>query len=329
MVRKGDTLIEVCIAIGIFSLIAIGVASVMSSGTAGSQTALETTLTREEIDTQAEAIRFVHSAYMASKNVSSTAYTSLWNEITKNAIDSNNTNFDSNYAPDDCKALYDGNILATQHAFILNPRDLNNGTSAYISINNSQNKNKFTYTTTYPRLLFGSKEEGGLVGSNSTALASAEGIYVIAVKDPGTEMVVDSTNPTSTSAYYDFYIRSCWYGTDSERPSTISTVIRLYDPPASSGAPAIKDNFVQISFSANTGRGNASNFINIPSSITLYAGQSTTLPGVNSSRFLGWINKENNNYYNAGDRIEAPATIESNIYIELVADLLQQPFEID
>ena len=53
MVKKGDTLVEVTLAIGIFSMIAIAVASVMSGGTASAQLALETTLAREEIDTQA------------------------------------------------------------------------------------------------------------------------------------------------------------------------------------------------------------------------------------------------------------------------------------
>ena len=30
----------------------------------------------------------------------------------------------------------------------------------------------------------------------------------------------------------DFYIRTCWYGVNANEPSTISTVIRLYDPNA-------------------------------------------------------------------------------------------------
>ena len=68
MVKKGDTLIEVTLAVGIFSMIAVAIAAVMSSGTAGAQTALETTLTREEIDTQAEAIRFIQTSYSTNKN---------------------------------------------------------------------------------------------------------------------------------------------------------------------------------------------------------------------------------------------------------------------
>ena len=48
-VKFGDTLIEVTLAIGIFSLIAVGVVSVVSGSTSRAQVALEQTLTREEI----------------------------------------------------------------------------------------------------------------------------------------------------------------------------------------------------------------------------------------------------------------------------------------
>ena len=80
MIKKGDTLVEVTIAIGIFSLIAISVASVMNSSSSGAQLSLETTLAREEIDTQAEAIRFIHNAYTTHKETSDNAQslTSLW-----------------------------------------------------------------------------------------------------------------------------------------------------------------------------------------------------------------------------------------------------------
>ena len=62
-------------------------------------------------------------------------------------------------------------------------------------------------------------------------------IYIVAVKDNETTSLyntdkLDTERVKDTSAFYDFYIRTCWYGTDAEEPSTISTVIRLYDPDA-------------------------------------------------------------------------------------------------
>ena len=66
--KRGDTLIEVMLAVGIFSMVAVAVVAVMSGGTSSAQTALETTLAREEINTQAEALRFIQSSYIAEKD---------------------------------------------------------------------------------------------------------------------------------------------------------------------------------------------------------------------------------------------------------------------
>ena len=70
--------------------------------------------------------------------------------------------------------------------------------------------------------------EGLAEQSSKTGLYRAEGIYVIVVKDQKTTNIVG--NSQKSSAFYDFYIRTCWYGSGDQNPSTISTVIRLYDP---------------------------------------------------------------------------------------------------
>ena len=253
--KRGDTLIEVVIAVGIFSMIAIGIASVMSSGTSGAQTALETTLAREEIDAQAEALRFIQSSYAADKHAADKRYSTLWNKITNKAI--NIGDFSTNedlkkqileYTPTSCDdgTIYE-NTQIKNAAFIINPRALNSFSAntvntVYLDYSNNHGDNGiFKKASTYPRLIFGSKTTGtdeniNLDTSSSyTNLYRAEGIYVIAVKDADSSLVVgeDFKNKTAqSSAYYDFYIRTCWYGTDATVPSTISTVIRLYDPDA-------------------------------------------------------------------------------------------------
>jgi hypothetical protein len=52
------------------------------------------------------------------------------------------------------------------------------------------------------------------------------------VKAPETVVVQEggSTAAKTASAYFDFYIRSCWYAPGANTPSTISTVIRLHNP---------------------------------------------------------------------------------------------------
>ena len=65
MHKRGDTLIEVMFAVAIFGMAAIGTIALMNRGLASTQNSLETTMARQEIDAQAEALRFLHSAYIS------------------------------------------------------------------------------------------------------------------------------------------------------------------------------------------------------------------------------------------------------------------------
>ncbi|MBR2725518.1 hypothetical protein IKE97_02695 [Candidatus Saccharibacteria bacterium] len=255
MVKKGDTLIEVTLAVGIFSMIAIAIVAVMSSGTSNAQLSLETTLAREEIDTQAEALRFIQSSYLANRDSADNRYTKLWKKITdpRNVLDAKSLQTDDdakvnifNFTPTNCKELYNSNStrfsnIKNQKAFIINPRKFDTFTANQLDsvVSYYEGSGIFRPATTYPHLIFntagGNKEEGLINTFNNTTLNYAEGIYVIAVKDAGTTSIVDQSgsgtdDTKKSSAFYDFYIRTCWYGTDAEHPSTISTVMRLYDP---------------------------------------------------------------------------------------------------
>ena len=247
MVKKGDTLIEVTLAVGIFSMIAIAITAVMSSGTAGAQTALETTLTREEIDTQAEALRFIQTSYAVNKNdTEGNKFYKLWHDqIVEHAIDMKTWSEDRQrpvlqYQPDSCADIYKNGDIS-DHAFVINPRQLGNYINGKINDINlvyisHRTSDKLTTATVYPRLVYGdnlseaSSDTQSLITSPENNLYRAEGIYVIAVKDNDTTNLVNDSG--NKSGFYDFYIRTCWYGTDANQPSTISTVIRLHDPDA-------------------------------------------------------------------------------------------------
>lgn len=56
---RGDTIIEVILAVAVFSLVAVGAMSIMNHGVAMAQRSLEITLVRQQIDAQAEMLRFV------------------------------------------------------------------------------------------------------------------------------------------------------------------------------------------------------------------------------------------------------------------------------
>lgn len=254
MVKRGDTLIEVTLAVGIFSMIAVAVVATMSSGTTNAQTALETTLARAEIDAQAEALRFIQTSASAKKP----GFDSLWKAILNKAHNATNSSEDdatnnwddlkdaiTNFAPSSCSELYNtenANNISEQNAFIIDtstlgefitqaPSDTSDllspsGPSASSSSltplisaksdtgdSDSSNINpSFSQATTYPRVY------------KENVTVKAEGLYVVAVKDSGARVI--SANAES-QAFYDFYIHACWDTSNSDHPSTISTVIRL------------------------------------------------------------------------------------------------------
>ena len=92
--QRGDTLIEVLLAFSIFTLVAISTFALMNRGINTAQQSLETTLVRQQLDSQAELLRFIHDTNPA-----------IWNEIIK----------DSNLATSAGSACYDN--LPTGNAF--------------------------------------------------------------------------------------------------------------------------------------------------------------------------------------------------------------------
>jgi len=78
MHRRGDTIIEVMLAVTIFSLVAIGAMTMMNSGLSIAQRSLEVTQARQQIDAQAEMLRFVHDRAREDR---SGQYADLWSSI--------------------------------------------------------------------------------------------------------------------------------------------------------------------------------------------------------------------------------------------------------
>ena len=63
--KRGDTIIEVMFAFAIFTMVAIVTVSMMNLGLATSERSLELVTARNELNAQAEALRFVHSSYIS------------------------------------------------------------------------------------------------------------------------------------------------------------------------------------------------------------------------------------------------------------------------
>lgn len=74
---RGDTIIEVMLAVTIFSMVAVGALTIMNQGMSVAQRSLEITLARQQVDGQVEMLRYIHSR--AQENVA--PYTTTWNSI--------------------------------------------------------------------------------------------------------------------------------------------------------------------------------------------------------------------------------------------------------
>lgn len=75
--ERGDTLIEVIFATAVLALIIVLSMSVMNSGTAQAQRAVEGTFVRQAIDSQTELLRYARDSYVDGNSGAST----LWNAI--------------------------------------------------------------------------------------------------------------------------------------------------------------------------------------------------------------------------------------------------------
>ena len=181
---RGDTIIEVLLAVTLFSLVAVGTMALMNSGVAMAQQSLETTLVRRQIDGQAEMLRFVHDRARGGEQ----AYVDVWNKI-KNNISSTGSP-DEILNSDSCKDRF------STGGFVLYGKD-----DSTIDIES------VSYA---PADVYAKVETNGLG-------AVAQGMDI---------QLIRATNGKA----YDAYIQACWNTLANEKPMTIGTIVRLYDP---------------------------------------------------------------------------------------------------
>ena len=242
-VRRGDTLIEVAFAIAVFALVSLLSIAIMNTGVTMTETSLESTMTRNEIDAQAEAIRFLHNSYLSEKELvkEEQEYRDIWTKITKLSVSGSNidklpANFESSKLSS-CNAFYDEsnsiNIFKKPYynAFVINTRKVTNDFDQTVVVAKNDKK-LFAPATLNPRIIFknnkSTNDDANLSETNTVTnaydtIARVEGIWVIAVRS-------NADTDRSKSEYYDFHIRSCWYAPGQNTPSTIATIVRLYNP---------------------------------------------------------------------------------------------------
>lgn len=202
--QKGDTIIEVLLAVTVFSLIVVSALVLMNQGIATSQRALEISLARQQVDGQAETLRFLHGSYVKAYQAGSTTYDDAAGEYARIVALS--------------KASRDGGVTSVSefgtvpcnappvNSFVLNTRQ-------GVLIDTST---IFQAPQSSPMLLY---------ADDGTATAS-QGVWIEALRST-------ESNPDAAQlriGYIDFHIRACWDAPGLSEPFNVGTIVRLYEP---------------------------------------------------------------------------------------------------
>jgi len=207
--QRGDTLIEAMFALTVFGFIVVTALSLMNQGVSASQRSLEITTVRQEMDGQAQTLRFLHEAYIQ-------AYQPGQNYNLNDAITSPAEEYykviqfvKTANLPSASQFGGTGACVIPNNAgknFIMNP------VTAQL-VSTSTNPTVFKKALTSAQLSFG--------GGNT--LSSSNGIWV-----EGVRSAVNGTN----AGYIDYHIRACWDGPGLDTPMNLGTIVRLYEPRA-------------------------------------------------------------------------------------------------
>lgn len=196
--QRGDTIVEVLFAVVIFSLVAVGSMSIMSQGAATAQRALEISLVRQEINSQAETLRFLNSSYISAYRPGATyATSSLAGQWTSIPVSISGVPAFGNLSS--CPTS------APANSFILNAR-----TAKLVSL-----AGKFGAANTFSQVRYDASDQ----------VVASEGIWIEAVKSSTSSVATESS-----AGYKDFHIRACWDSPGQSVPVTLGTIVRLYEP---------------------------------------------------------------------------------------------------
>jgi len=202
--QAGDTLIEVLFAIVIFSLIVVSSIMLMNQGIASSQRSLQITAARQQMDGQAETLRFLHESYVEAYQPGATSYpagspAAEYYKIIQFAQAGGRASASEFGGATECAVPADPG-----KDFILNPVTATLVTTAMKST-------VFQQADGFAEVTF----------TAGNVLDQSRGIWVEAVR---------SGTATASAGYIDFHIRACWDAPGTNLPMNLGTIVRLYEP---------------------------------------------------------------------------------------------------
>lgn len=203
--ERGDTIIEVMIATAIASLAILSILAIMNRNLATIQMTVETTIVRQNIDSQAEVLRFLKDQYLVARS-SENGYPKIWKDISDAR---NNDNVMTEATPfGDCTPS------EPTKAF-------------YFAQSTSDDEGVDISSITMRRVADGFKDANGINGTDGdpyedveTFARPGEGLWI--------EPIVSDDQTGNTTRYIDFHIRACWYPPYNGPTATMGTIVRLY-----------------------------------------------------------------------------------------------------
>ena len=211
--KRGDTVIEVLLASAVFGFIAVLTVTLMNSGLRTAQANLQLTMARNEVNAQAEALRYIHNAYVSSPGSGASGettwnqYKELWEEVVSRAVSSYTKAADGL----SCSEVYAEEV--DTNSFVLNTAALQLNNSNTVFRYTASNTGAFATSDSFPYLQF----------SDDNEVEGAYGIWINVVSG-------GETNSNNDPQYYEFYISTCWDSVGTTAPTRLDTVLRLYNP---------------------------------------------------------------------------------------------------
>lgn len=189
---RGDTVIELVLAFGVFALVAVTTLGIMNRGIATSQRSLETTLVRQQMDSQAEALRFIRD--------NSDTYATVWSHIVSQADSVSLLPL----SPPACPVVSE--LSGPANGFFV---DYDAGGNFSLR---GVDATTYRQAETYARVDF----DTGI----------SEGVWVQVAR---ASLGDDASDTVQALNAYDFYIHACWDAPGQDHPMTLGTIVRLYE----------------------------------------------------------------------------------------------------
>ena len=143
-IQKGDTLVEVLLAMAVFAVVMMIGLSTMNNGMSRALASLQLTMARNTMDSQAEALRFANAAYVSEFRTDGGAVTA--------GAQGTATQLDA--------------CTRGASAFVLSRSDL------------SYHSEAITDAVTYPRIAYGTDADSNAITDPSASYRRSEGIWV-------------------------------------------------------------------------------------------------------------------------------------------------------